>query len=113
MKNVSVGNHGGYRTTEDVSKDTQAVNIEPIAVPNIHVDELKEITENFGTKALIGEGAYGRVYHGVLKCGQAAAIKKLDSNKQPDQEFLAQVRQIRINEQRVISLLLLSVCNLI
>lgn len=55
------------------------------------MDELKEITENFGTKALIGEGSYGRVYHGVLKSGQAAAIKKLDSSKQPDQEFLAQV----------------------
>lgn len=55
------------------------------------MDDLKDITDNFGTKALIGEGSYGRVYHGVLKSGQAAAIKKLDSSKQPDQEFLAQV----------------------
>lgn len=55
------------------------------------MEELKDITDNFGTKALIGEGSYGRVYHGILKSGQAAAIKKLDSNRQPDQEFLAQV----------------------
>jgi len=55
------------------------------------VDELKDITENFGTKALIGEGSYGRVYYGLLRSGQAAAIKKLDSSKQPDQEFLGQV----------------------
>jgi len=40
---------------------------------------------------LIGEGSYGRVYYGFLKNGRAAAIKKLDASKQPDQEFLAQV----------------------
>lgn len=49
------------------------------------------MTDYFGQKALIGEGSYGRVYYGVLKNGQAAAIKKLDSSKQPDEEFLAQV----------------------
>jgi len=75
----------------------QNVNILPIAVPSITVDELKDITDNFGTKALIGEGSYGRVYHGVLKSGRAAAIKKLDSSKQPDREFSAQVRSIGLS----------------
>lgn len=65
--------------------------VQPIEVPAILVDELKEVTENFGTNALIGEGSYGRVYYGILKSGQAAAIKKLDASKQPDDEFLAQV----------------------
>lgn len=55
------------------------------------MDELKEVTENFGSNSLIGEGSYGRVYYGNLKSGQAAAIKKLDASKQPDDEFLAQV----------------------
>lgn len=68
--------------------------MQPIAVPAIPVDELKDITDNFGSKCLIGEGSYGRVYHGVLKSGQAAAVKKLDSSKQPHQEFLAQVLAI-------------------
>ena len=58
------------------------------------MDELKEITDNFSDQSLIGEGSYGRVYHGILKSELAAAIKKLDSSKQPDQEFLAQVRVI-------------------
>lgn len=65
--------------------------VQPIEVPALPADELKEITDNFGTDALIGEGSYGRVYYGVLKNGQAAAIKKLDASKQPDEEFLAQV----------------------
>lgn len=63
----------------------------PIEVPAISVEELKAVTKNFGANALIGEGSFGRVYYGVLKNGQAAAIKKLDDGKQPDEEFLSQV----------------------
>lgn len=86
------GNDGGYHTSETAPKGVQAVKVQPIEVPALPVDELKEITDSFGTNALIGEGSYGRVYHGVLKSGQSAAIKKLDTSKQPDDEFLAQVR---------------------
>lgn len=68
--------------------------MQPITVPDLPVEELKDVTDNFGTKALIGEGSYGRVYYGILKNGRAAAIKKLDSSKQPDREFLAQVRAV-------------------
>lgn len=89
--NICVGTNGAYRARETVPKDTQTIDVQPISVSALQVDELKDITDNFGTKALIGEGSYGRVYHGILKTGQAAAIKKLDSSKQPDQEFLAQV----------------------
>lgn len=78
-------------------RDTQVIAMQPIAVPPISMDDLKDATDNFGTKSLIGEGSYGRVYYGVLKNGQAAAIKKLDSSKQPEQEFLAQVRPIEMH----------------
>ncbi|KAL7220916.1 hypothetical protein ACSBR2_013741 [Camellia fascicularis] len=106
MGNSSAANNGGYHTTEAAPKDTKTVVILPIAVPTIPVDELKEITDNFGTKALIGEGSYGRVYYGLLKSGQAAAIKKLDSSKQPDQELLAQVSMVsRLKHENVVELL--------
>lgn len=85
------GTDGAYHASEAAPKGAQAVKVQPIEVPAISVDELKEITENFGTNALIGEGSYGRVYYGILKSGHAAAIKKLDASKQPDEEFLAQV----------------------
>lgn len=65
--------------------------MQPILVPTIPIEELSEVTDNFGNDALIGEGSYGRVYYGMLKNGQPAAIKKLDASKQPDDEFLAQV----------------------
>ena len=89
---MTTGNDGGYHTSETALKSAQTVRVQPIEVPAIPADELKEITDNFGTNSLIGEGSYGRVYYGVLRSGQAAAIKKLDASKQPDDEFLAQVQ---------------------
>lgn len=59
------------------------------------MDELRDITNNFGPKALIGEdegeGSYGKAFYGVLKSGKAAFIKKLDPSKQPYQEFISKV----------------------
>ncbi|CAN1236341.1 Pto-interacting protein 1 [Linum grandiflorum] len=90
----SGGNYGGQHASEAAPKGAQVIKMQPIEVPAIPVDELKEVTENFGTNSLIGEGSYGRVYFGTLRDGQAAAIKKLDSSKQPDDEFLAQVSMV-------------------
>jgi pto-interacting protein 1 len=59
-------------------------------------DELKEKTDDFGSKALVGAGSYGRVYYAVLENGKHAAVKKLDASAdpEPDNEFLAQVLQL-------------------
>jgi len=106
MGNNSAGYGGGYSAKDAAPNDTLTETIQPIAVPAIPIDELKDITDNFGTKALIGEGSYGRVYHGVLSSGQAAAIKKLDSSKQPDLEFTAQVSMVsRLKHEYVVELL--------
>lgn len=102
----SSGNEAGYRASDSVPKGNQPVKVQPIAVPAIPVDELKEITDNFGTNTLIGEGSYGRVYYGVLRNGRATAIKKLDGSKQPDQEFQAQVSMVsRLKHENVVELL--------
>ncbi|XP_040990601.1 pto-interacting protein 1-like [Juglans microcarpa x Juglans regia] len=104
--NNSTGINHSYLAKESVPKDTRPVTMQPIAVPAIPLNELKDITDNFGTKALIGEGSYGKVYHGVLASEQAAAIKKLDSSKQPAQEFLAQVSMVsRLKHENVVELL--------
>ena len=65
----------------------------PIEVPALSLEELKEKTENFGSKALIGEGSYGRVYYASLNNGKAVAVKKLDVSSEPETnvEFLTQV----------------------
>lgn len=105
MANNPSTNTGEYQVRAAVTRDTQTVTIQPIAVAAISVDELKEMTDNFGTKSLIGEGSYGRVYYGILDSGKAAAIKKLDSSRQPDQEFLAQVSIVsRLKHDNVVEL---------
>lgn len=66
----------------------------PIEVPQLSLDEIKEKTDNFGSKALIGEGSYGRVYYATFDNGKAMAVKKLDvsSEPEPNNEFLTQVK---------------------
>ncbi|RAL38616.1 hypothetical protein DM860_002594 [Cuscuta australis] len=96
----------GQHATESAQRETPPVNVLPIDVPKISFDELKEVTDNFGSNALIGEGSYGRVYYGQLKIGRNAAIKKLDSSKQPDREFLGQVSMVsRLKHENVVELL--------
>lgn len=65
----------------------------PIETPDLSLNVLNRLTDNFGTKALIGEGSYGRVFYAKLNNGQRAAIKKLDtsSSPEPDSDFAAQV----------------------
>jgi len=81
-----------HQASETAQKGPPVVKLQPIEVPIIPFSELKEATDDFGSNSLIGEGSYGRVYYGVLNNDLLpSAIKKLDSNKQPDNEFLAQV----------------------
>ncbi|ANM63659.1 Protein kinase superfamily protein [Arabidopsis thaliana] len=67
-----------------------------IDVPALSLDELKEKTDNFGSKSLIGEGSYGRAYYATLKDGKAVAVKKLDNAAEPESnvEFLTQVSRV-------------------
>ncbi|KAM7489329.1 hypothetical protein LguiB_026813 [Lonicera macranthoides] len=77
-----------------------------IVVPFVQLDELKEITNNFSTKSLIYVGNNGRSFNGILNSGQASCIKKLDSNKLRNKEFLVQVSMIsKLKHENVVELL--------
>jgi pto-interacting protein 1 len=63
-----------------------------INIPILSLDELIEKTDDFGSKALIGEGSYGRVYYAELDNGNKLSVKKLDSNEnEPATKFLTPV----------------------
>lgn len=68
----------------------------PIELPAVPLDELNKCTNNFSQKTLVGEGSYGRVFHGKLNNGLEAAIKKLDTSsaQDSDSDFAAQVPYI-------------------
>ncbi|RID54529.1 hypothetical protein BRARA_G01843 [Brassica rapa] len=89
--------HNGHNKNQEVSVRPDALNVPPaIDVPALSLDELKEKTDNFGSKSLIGEGSYGRAYYATLKDGRAVAVKKLDNSAEPESnfEFLTQVSRV-------------------
>ncbi|KAK4481740.1 hypothetical protein RD792_012650 [Penstemon davidsonii] len=79
----------------------------PIETPALSLDELNRMTGNFGTKALIGEGSYGRVFYAKLSDGTPAAIKKLDTGSSPEpDDFAAQLSMVsRLKNEHFVGLL--------
>ncbi|KAG5530909.1 hypothetical protein RHGRI_025755 [Rhododendron griersonianum] len=97
----------GSKSTAPVKAEAQKA-VPPIEVPSLSLDELKEKTDNFGSKALIGEGSYGRVYYAILSNGKAVAVKKLDVSAEPESnvEFLTQVSMVsRLKHENLVELL--------
>ncbi|KAK7358035.1 hypothetical protein VNO80_17334 [Phaseolus coccineus] len=94
-RNYGDGNQKGSKVLAPVKPETQKAP-PPIEAPALSLDELKEKTDNFGSKALIGEGSYGRVYYATLNNGKAVAVKKLDVSSEPESnnEFLTQVSMV-------------------
>ncbi|XP_057804225.1 putative receptor-like protein kinase At5g39000 [Salvia miltiorrhiza] len=81
-------------------------NTQMVTIPRIPADELKEVADQFGFKCSIYEGIHGRVYYAVLKSGQVTAVKKLDSKKQPLQEFIAKASMLSsLRHENVVELL--------
>ncbi|XP_022746907.1 probable protein kinase At2g41970 isoform X2 [Durio zibethinus] len=102
------GSGRGEPRTSNVVKSGAPQKVLPIEIPSIPLDELNRMTDNFGTKALIGEGSYGRVFYGKLSNGQPAAIKKLDtaSSPEPDSDFEAQLSVVsRLKNEHFVELL--------
>ncbi|KAI4338857.1 hypothetical protein MLD38_023866 [Melastoma candidum] len=105
-RNNADGSQKGSKVSAHVKPDVQKTP-PPIEVPALSLDELKDETDNFGSKALIGEGSYGRVYYANQK-GKAVAVKKLDVSSEPETnvEFLTQVSLVsRLKHENVVELL--------
>ncbi|KAK2989170.1 hypothetical protein RJ640_029362, partial [Escallonia rubra] len=99
---------GGEPRSSGVARGGAAQKVLPIETPVLSLDELNRMTGNFGSKALIGEGSYGRVFHAKLSNGQSAAIKKLDtsSSPEPDSDFAAQLSMVsRLKHEHFVELL--------
>ncbi|KAK1411076.1 hypothetical protein QVD17_37620 [Tagetes erecta] len=82
--------------------------VPPMDVPALSLEELKEKTDDFGSKALIGEGSYGRVYFATLDNGKTVAVKKLDvsTEVESNDEFLTQVSMFsNLKHENLIELL--------
>ncbi|KAF5737358.1 Kinase superfamily protein [Tripterygium wilfordii] len=100
------GPGAGDPRSSNVMKTGAPQKVLPIETPAIALDELNRLTGNFGQKALIGEGSYGRVFYAKLKDGQDAAIKKLDTSQEPDTDFGAQLSVVsRLQHEHFVELM--------
>ncbi|KAK8966838.1 putative protein kinase [Platanthera guangdongensis] len=89
------------------AKNGDSQKVLPVDIPAIPLSELKKLTYNFGPKALIGEGSYGKVYKATLSIGQAA-VKKLDpsASQEGDTDFSAQLSLVsRLKHEFFVELL--------
>ncbi|KAG8084049.1 hypothetical protein GUJ93_ZPchr0010g10790 [Zizania palustris] len=68
--------------------------------------ELEEATDGFAANNVLGEGAYGVVYKGVLRDNTAVAIKNLHNRGQAEKDFRVEVAMIgRVRHKNLVSLL--------
>ncbi|KAM7524610.1 hypothetical protein LguiA_014512 [Lonicera macranthoides] len=89
----SAGSQRGGEPRSSNARSGPPQKVLPIETPALSLDELNRMTQNFGPKALIGEGSYGRVFYAKLNDGTEVAVKKLDTSasSEPDTDFAAQL----------------------
>eukprot|EP00803_Ostreobium_quekettii_P010192 evm.model.scf_972.3 EVM.evm.TU.scf_972.3 scf_972:12988-19761(-) len=70
--------------------------------------ELSDATGGFREESVLGEGGFGKVFHGVLKDGTQVAVKKLEKGgQQGDREFYIEVSTLskKCNSANLVRLL--------
>lgn len=78
-----------------------------LSMKTFSLAELDKATEKFSTRRILGEGGFGRVYHGVLEDGTEAAVKLLTrENQNGDREFIAEVEILsRLHHRNLVKLI--------
>ncbi|GLT67568.1 hypothetical protein SLA2020_398650 [Shorea laevis] len=67
-----------------------------LSVKTFALSKLEKATEWFSSMRILGEGGFGRVYHGMLEDGSEVAVKLLIRDNQiGDREFIAEVEMLR------------------
>ena len=77
-----------------------------LSVKTFALFELEKVTDKFSSKRILGEGGFGRVYHGVMEDGSEVAVKLLTKDNQSgDREFIAEVEMLsRLHHRNLVKL---------
>ncbi|XVE78017.1 hypothetical protein DITRI_Ditri13aG0110400 [Diplodiscus trichospermus] len=77
-----------------------------LSVKTFALVELEKATSKFSSKRILGEGGFGRVYHGVMEDGNEVAVKLLTrDNQNGDSEFIAEVEMLsRLHHRNLVKL---------
>ncbi|XP_043705850.1 receptor-like serine/threonine-protein kinase ALE2 isoform X2 [Telopea speciosissima] len=77
------------------------------SVKTFTLADLEKATEKFSSKRILGEGGFGRVYHGIMEDGTAVAVKLLTRDSQNgDREFIAEIEMLsRLHHRNLVKLI--------
>ncbi|XP_058094950.1 receptor-like serine/threonine-protein kinase ALE2 isoform X2 [Magnolia sinica] len=78
-----------------------------LSVKTFSLAELEKATDKFSSKKILGEGGFGRVYHGEMEDGSEVAVKLLTREDQNgDREFIAEVEMLsRLHHRNLVKLI--------
>ncbi|KAK6164332.1 hypothetical protein DH2020_001196 [Rehmannia glutinosa] len=78
-----------------------------LSVKTFSLVELEKATEKFSSKKVLGEGGFGRVYHGIMQDGSEVAVKLLTrDNQNGDREFIAEIEMLsRLHHRNLVKLI--------
>ncbi|CAM0908715.1 unnamed protein product [Alopecurus aequalis] len=78
-------------THDELERNLDDENATPISLP---FELLKDITCNFSTESILGQGGYGVVYKGLLRSGRIIAVKKLFDTHIKDEMFRNEISNL-------------------
>lgn len=78
-----------------------------LSVKTFSLAEIERATEKFSSRRILGEGGFGRVYHGVTQDGMDVAVKLLTrDNQNGDREFISEVEMLsRLHHRNLVKLI--------
>ncbi|XP_051143194.1 receptor-like serine/threonine-protein kinase ALE2 isoform X2 [Andrographis paniculata] len=78
-----------------------------LSVKTFVLAELEKATDKFSPQKVLGEGGFGRVYHGIMDNGNHVAVKLLTRDHQNgDREFIAEIEMLsRLHHRNLVKLI--------
>ncbi|XP_066322904.1 receptor-like serine/threonine-protein kinase ALE2 isoform X2 [Miscanthus floridulus] len=77
------------------------------SVKTFSLAQLQKATDGFDSKKVLGQGGFGRVYHGTIEDGNEIAVKLLTrEDRSGDREFIAEVEMLsRLHHRNLVKLI--------
>ncbi|GER29641.1 protein kinase superfamily protein [Striga asiatica] len=94
-------------TTSTSASLISAMPASVLSVKTFSLAELEKATERFSKNKVLGEGGFGRVYHGLMPDGTEVAVKLLTrDNQNGDREFIAEIEMLsRLHHRNLVKLI--------
>ncbi|XP_047082860.1 receptor-like serine/threonine-protein kinase ALE2 [Lolium rigidum] len=104
--------HGGRSMSTSLVSSALASMFSTVAtcaasVKTFSLSQLEKATDGFDSRRVLGEGGFGRVYHGTMDDGNEIAVKLLTrEDRSGDREFIAEVEMLsRLHHRNLVKLI--------